>query len=203
MVLSVVITNLRAGPEQAYHDQGVREAHFGAVYGTVAGALEHGEDVMVLWVENYALDRGLRCNVSAVRAQAQAQAHGSWRATGPGQTQPCASFPCAKFMTSTAEPRCHSTTWGEALTCMLCSEDDMIERSLLVSVLAVVVKKGEWLASARYLGTPVWALAIAPAQATGVSRAEEQSRPTGTCGRLPTRRARLGPGFPATRGYPA
>jgi hypothetical protein len=51
-----VNTNLRAGPEQAYHDQGVREAHFGAVYGTVAGALENGEDIMVPWVEDDALD---------------------------------------------------------------------------------------------------------------------------------------------------
>lgn len=67
MVLSAVTRNLRAGPEQAYHDQGVREAHFGAVHGTVAGALEHGEDVMVPGVEDDALDRGLCRAVSAVQ----------------------------------------------------------------------------------------------------------------------------------------
>jgi len=146
--LSVVITNLRAGPEQADHDQGVREAHLGAVHGTVAGALEHGEDVMVFWVEDYALDRGLRC-VSA-SSGSWLMAHGSWRAR-PKPTQPCASFACAEFMSSTPEPpSCHSTNWGKALTCMPCSEDDMIEQSVLVYVLAVVVKRGRrggWLPS--------------------------------------------------------
>lgn len=60
---------------------------------------------------------------------------------------------------------------GSSLTCMLCSEDDMVGQCVCVCVyvyitlLAVVeVKRGGWLAAVRYLGTPVWALATAPAQ---------------------------------------
>lgn len=33
----------------------MRKPHFGAVHGAIAGALDHGPDVMVLRVENYAL----------------------------------------------------------------------------------------------------------------------------------------------------
>lgn len=57
--------NLRARPEQTYHDQRMREADLGAVHRAVPRALEHGEHVMVLWVEDDTLDRGLRCGVSA------------------------------------------------------------------------------------------------------------------------------------------
>lgn len=50
---------VRAIPEQEDHDQGVREPDLGAVDGAVAGAFDHGEDVMVARVEDDALDRGL------------------------------------------------------------------------------------------------------------------------------------------------
>lgn len=51
--------SLRPATEEKDHDQGVREAHLGAVDGAVARALEHREGVMIPWVEDDALNDGL------------------------------------------------------------------------------------------------------------------------------------------------
>lgn len=126
--------NLRAGPEQAYHDQGVREAHLGAIHGAVARALENGEDVMVLGVEDDALDRGLRfggwsccqrmpCSLG-FKGETQPvlllvrQAHASQVPSPQGLTVPFVTPP--------------TTLRGDALTCMVCSEDDMIGQCVYV-----------------------------------------------------------------------
>jgi hypothetical protein len=37
----------------------MRKAHFGAIDGAIARALDDGEDVMVSWIENDALGGGL------------------------------------------------------------------------------------------------------------------------------------------------
>lgn len=39
----------------------MREADFCAIDRPVAGTFDNGEDVMVLWIENDALDGGLAC----------------------------------------------------------------------------------------------------------------------------------------------
>lgn len=57
---------LRPGAEQEDHDQGVGKTDFAAVDGAVAGALDHGEDVMVARVEDDALDGGLFSNTGAL-----------------------------------------------------------------------------------------------------------------------------------------
>lgn len=48
-----------AGAEQEDHDEGVGEAHLGAIHGAVARPLYDRQQVMVGRVENHALDRGL------------------------------------------------------------------------------------------------------------------------------------------------
>ena len=45
-----------AGAEEEYHDQGVWEAHFGAVDGAIAGCFEYREEGRVLGVENYCFE---------------------------------------------------------------------------------------------------------------------------------------------------
>ena len=49
-----------AGAEQKDHDEGVGEAHLGAVHGAVARPLHDRQQVMVRRVEDDALDRGLQ-----------------------------------------------------------------------------------------------------------------------------------------------
>lgn len=65
-----------AGSEQEDHDEGVREAHLGAVDGAVARALDDGQQVAVRRVEENGLDRrpdgiqgGLLCVVAGARAR--------------------------------------------------------------------------------------------------------------------------------------
>lgn len=49
-----------ARAEEEDHDEGVREAHLGAVHGAIARGLHDGQQVVVRRVEDYALDGGLR-----------------------------------------------------------------------------------------------------------------------------------------------
>lgn len=54
-----------AGPEKEDHDQGVGEAHFGAVDGAIADGFEEDEGLFVFGVEDDALEGGLGRTVSA------------------------------------------------------------------------------------------------------------------------------------------
>lgn len=45
-----------SGSEEQDHDEGMREAHFGAVDGSIAGTLDDSKEVLVLRVEDDALD---------------------------------------------------------------------------------------------------------------------------------------------------
>lgn len=55
----VVREDLRSRPEQQDHDQRMWKPDLGAIHGTIAGALDDGEEVMVSWVEEDALNGGL------------------------------------------------------------------------------------------------------------------------------------------------
>lgn len=68
------VENLRSVPKQKDHDQGVREAHLGAVDSAVARALEHRKGVMVPRVEDDALDGGLAATRLSV-SQSDDQSH--------------------------------------------------------------------------------------------------------------------------------
>jgi len=45
--------------------KGVREPHFSAIYGTIAGSLHHGEDIMKPRVDNDTVQHGLVSVLSA------------------------------------------------------------------------------------------------------------------------------------------
>lgn len=55
-----------AGAEEEDHDEGVGEAHFCAVDDAIADAFDEGEDLVVLGVEDDALERFLEVEVLVV-----------------------------------------------------------------------------------------------------------------------------------------
>ena len=85
-----------AGAEEEDHDEGVGEAHFCAVDDAIADAFDEGEDVVVLRVEDDALERFLEPGVSQVGAVSCWWRRGGKPAYIPQARGLCPWFGCGK-----------------------------------------------------------------------------------------------------------